>query len=374
MKGNRSDLLAAALVGAGLVYVLDPDRGARRRGLIRDKAIRAGHKIVDGVGTTARDVENRAKGTVAELRSRLRHEEADDEVLEERVRSAIGRASSHPRAIEVSVEDGRVTLGGAVLEDERSRVLRTARRVRGVHGVTDQLEGHAESEGIPWLQGDRPRTPRPELLQAQWAPAARVMVGALGATLASRARHADGVLDVLSAVAGAALLTRAITNLPMRRLTGIGAGPRAIDVQKVITVHAPAERVWELWSDYEQFPRFMTHLKEVRRTGPDRSHWVAVGPAGTSLEWDAVTTAWVPQMLISWKSVEGSTVENAGRVQFRRLSDQETQIDVRLSYNAPGGAAAHALTAAFRVDPTHAMDEDLLRLKTLLESEREAVR
>jgi uncharacterized membrane protein len=366
-KKNRTDLFGAALLGAGLVYLLDPDRGARRRGLVRDQAIRAGHKVAGGLGAAARDFGNRAKGTVAELRSRVKADTADDVVLEERARSAIGRVTSHPRAIEVVAEDGHVTLRGPVLEREHDRVIATARRVRGVDSVIDRLEVFKESGDIPSLQGGRPREARPELLQTRWAPATRVLMGTLGGLLVYRARRGERLVDLVTAAAGAALVARATTNLPGKQLIGVGAGQGAIDLQKVINVRAPIERVWQIWSDYEHFPRFMTHLKEVRRTSADRSHWIAKGPAGTSFEWDAVTTSWVPNELIAWKSVEGSPLENVGRVQLRPISDQATQIDVRLTYNPPGGAAGHAFATIFGVDPKRAMDEDLLRLKSLLE-------
>jgi uncharacterized membrane protein len=297
----------------------------------------------------------------------VRADTADDVVLEERVRSAIGRVTSHPRAIEAVAKDGQVTLQGPVLEREHGRVIAAARRVRGVDTVIDRLEVFRESGGAPSLQGGRTREARPELLQTQWAPATRVLMGTLGGILVYRARRAGGLLALVKAAAGATLVARAATNLPPKRLIGVGAGRRAIDLQKVINVRAPIERVWQLWSDYEQFPRFMSHLKEVRRASPDRSHWIAKGPAGTSFEWDAVTTSWVPNELIAWKSVEGSAVENAGRVQLRRISDDATQIDVRLTYNPPGGAAGHAFATVFGVDPKRAMDEDLVRLKSLLE-------
>jgi uncharacterized membrane protein len=163
------------------------------------------------------------------------------------------------------------------------------------------------------------------------------------------------------------VLARALTNLPARRLTGIGAGRRAIDLQKVINVAAPVDRVWELWSNYQNFPRFMAHLKEVRRSGEGQSHWVARGPAGTRIEWDAITTEWVPNEVLAWRSVEGSPVMNAGIVRFQPNPDGTTRIDVRISYNPPGGALGHAVAALFGTDPKRAMDEDMVRLKSLLE-------
>jgi uncharacterized membrane protein len=162
-------------------------------------------------------------------------------------------------------------------------------------------------------------------------------------------------------------MVRALTNLPVRRVTGIGAGRRAIEVQNAIDIAAPVERVWELWSDYENFPRFMEHIEEVRRTGEGASHWVAAGPAGTKFEWDATTTVSVPNEVLAWCSEEGAAVENAGIVRFRSNPDGTTHIDVRISYNPPAGAIGHAVASLLGTDPKRAMDEDMVRLKSLLE-------
>jgi hypothetical protein len=90
MRG-QAKLIAGMVVGAGAMYLLDPDRGARRRSLLRDQGVHAGHKLGDGLAATARDARNRTIGAAAGLRSRFRRDEADDEVLHERIRSTIGR-------------------------------------------------------------------------------------------------------------------------------------------------------------------------------------------------------------------------------------------------------------------------------------------
>jgi uncharacterized membrane protein len=367
MKG-QDKLIAGMVIGAGAMYLLDPDRGARRRSLLRDRGVHAGRKLGDGLAATARDARNRTAGAAAQLRSRFRPDEADDEILHERVRSAIGRVVSHPSAITVLVSDGRVTLTGHVLVDEVNELVKRVEEVRGVREVRNELEIHRSADGVSELQGPgRPREERPELLQANWAPTTRLVVGTLGGILAfkgARARSRRG--RALSAL-GLGLLTRAATNLPPRRLVGLGAGRRAIEVQKTIRVAAPVARVWELWSNFENFPRFMAHLREVRKIDEGRSHWVAVGPAGVPVEWDAVVTDWVPNQLIAWKSVEGSTVETAGRVRFRPTADSGTEIDVQMSYNPPAGAIGHAVATLFGADPKHALDEDMVRFKSLLE-------
>ena len=152
---GQGKLLSGAVMGASLMYLLDPERGARRRGLVRDQVTRAGHRLGEGLDATARDVRNRAKGTAAEVKSRLHRDVVDDEVLDERVRSAVGRVVSHPRAITTTLSQGRVTLEGQVLEDELDALLDTVKRVRGVSEVVNNLEMHRDPSGVPALQGGR---------------------------------------------------------------------------------------------------------------------------------------------------------------------------------------------------------------------------
>lgn len=154
MRG-QGRFITGLLLGVGLAYLLDPERGARRRALARDKATSAGKKLAENLEATTRDLRNRASGRAAELKSRFSREEVGNEVLHDRVRSAIGRVVSHPGSITVTVWDGRVTLQGQVLEDEVPGLLRTASRVRGVSEVINELEAHREAGDVPSLQGGR---------------------------------------------------------------------------------------------------------------------------------------------------------------------------------------------------------------------------
>jgi uncharacterized membrane protein len=88
------------------------------------------------------------------------------------------------------------------------------------------------------------------------------------------------------------------------------------------------------------------------------------------VDWEAVTTAWVPNATIAWESVEGGAVATAGVVHFRPVDDGGTVIDVRLSYTPPAGAVGHAVAVLFGVDPKQSMDDDMVRLKSLLEEGR----
>ena len=175
---NRQLLLGAAL-GAGLTYMLDPQNGARRRALTRDKLVRASNVTRDALDTTARDLANRSRGIAAATRSRFSSDDVDDVVLVERVRAKLGRVCSHPHAIDVRVNAGDVTLAGPILAQEAWAVVGAVERVRGVHTVTNELDLHETSANVPALQGEG-RIPGPslDLLQPNRGPATRALVAA----------------------------------------------------------------------------------------------------------------------------------------------------------------------------------------------------
>lgn len=178
-------LAAAAAVGAGTMYLLDPNRGARRRALVRDKLARTAHVTGEALETTARDAVNRAQGVAAEMQSRVRRETVDDIRLAARVRAELGRVTSHPRAITVSAAAGRVRLSGPILSAEAGRVLAAVRGVRGVSEIEDGLERHETGDNIPALQGGARRPGRrSQLLQDSWSPTARALVGLAGTAIA----------------------------------------------------------------------------------------------------------------------------------------------------------------------------------------------
>ncbi len=214
-------LLGAAASGLGLMYFLDPDQGRRRRALVRDQMVHAAHKTGDAVDATSRDIANRAKGAVAELRGRFQDAEVSDDVLRERVRARIGAVIGHAGAIDVEVADGIVTLRGPVLAHEVERLLRRVAAVRGVKGVDDRLDVHAEPGDIPALQG-RPRTPRGgevlDFMQNNWSPTTRLFTGAAGAACVTWGVRRLDAIGLAVAAVGLGLLSRAIANIPVSRL------------------------------------------------------------------------------------------------------------------------------------------------------------
>jgi len=146
-------VVGAVGLGAALMYFFDPDRGRRRRALIRDKVEAAGNTLSDKADKLGRDISNRASGMVAEAKSILRHEDVSDDVLVDRVRSRLGRMPVDMGVLDVSAENGVVTLKGRILESELPRVLRAAKFVRGVKAISNQFETHREPSDVPAIQG-----------------------------------------------------------------------------------------------------------------------------------------------------------------------------------------------------------------------------
>jgi hypothetical protein len=213
-------VLTMAAAGAGLMYLLDPDGGRRRRARVRDQLVRAAHRTGDAVDATSRDVSNRARGVVAELRSRLVNVEVSDGVLHERVRARIGSVVGHAGAIEAGVVDGRVSLRGPVLAGDVDRLVRRVRSVPGVREVINQLDVHDEPGGVPGLQG-HPRPPRRgevfELMQSNWSPTARLFAGLAGSAMALWGARRLDLPGILLMAGGAVLLVRGVRNQPLVR-------------------------------------------------------------------------------------------------------------------------------------------------------------
>jgi hypothetical protein len=240
MLQDRGAVLTGLGIGLGLMYFLDPERGRRRRALVRDQVAHAARITGDAAGATRRDVAHRASGTVASVRGTFRRKPVEDHVLVERVRARLGRVVPHPHALDVIATNGVVTLRGPILQHEVKRLLNAIDRVAGVREVVNELEEHKEPGNIPSLQGGS--TPPPDILQRNWSPTTRVIVGSGGAALTGFGVSRRTLPGTLLAAAGVGLLARAATNLDTRRLTSIGAKRRAVDIQK--TIIAEADVAW----------------------------------------------------------------------------------------------------------------------------------
>ena len=144
--------LAGALFGAAVAFMIDPDRGKRRRAFVRDQLVSGAHSLDDTVTGVSIDARNRTRGMLHEARTRMTEDDADDRVIEQRVRAELGRLTTHPRAIAVWANDGCVTLSGRILAPEVDAVIGGVRSVRGVSDVRNQLEIHEQAGNMPDLQ------------------------------------------------------------------------------------------------------------------------------------------------------------------------------------------------------------------------------
>jgi uncharacterized membrane protein len=142
---------------------------------------------------------------------------------------------------------------------------------------------------------------------------------------------------------------------------------RAVDIQKTLHIEAPLEQVYGFWSNYENFPLFMSHVRQVEDLGEGRSHWRVSGPGGVPIEWKAVLTQQGPNEVIAWRSEPGSMLENAGIIRFAS-SGTGTRVDLRLCYHPPAGGAGQAVAELLGADPRGKLNEDLGRMKALLEA------
>jgi uncharacterized membrane protein len=367
-------LITSIGLGAGLMYFYDPSRGNRRRAMVQDKVHSIRRRSDHAIDVAVRDMRNRARGFFADMMSMVSDEGSPDWLLEERVRARVGRNASHASAIEVTANGGRITLSGPILADEVDRVVRRAAAVRGVRGVENNMKAYANPGDIPGLQGQTSkRMEKPEWAQENWSPTMRVLTGMGGALLTVYGMSRRGPVGLFAKVAGLGMAARGVANIDLMRFIGVSEAKDAVKIQKAININAPLEEIYRFWSNFENFPRFMEHIKEVKTLAGGKSQWKAVGPAGAEVEWEAVTTREIPNELIAWESIEGSQVKTSGFVRFNRNPRGDTRVTIHWNYTPPAGAIGHAVATLMGTDPKKAMDEDLVRLKSLFEEGKTTV-
>ena len=220
-------LISAALGGAAM-YFFDPDRGRRRRALVRDKAVKTTTDLRHFVEDGRRDLVNRGAAATGRLRSLVSRRRATDPVLVERVRSAMGRHTAHPGAIDVTADGGQVTLSGSILAHEHDDLIEGVSAVAGVTDIIDRLGIFENAEGISALQG----SPRPRAAHdgaGDWAPGTRLVTGAAGTTLTLYAlTRSNRFAGFVTFVTGIAMLARAARNKPLLPAAhGTRSGPDA---------------------------------------------------------------------------------------------------------------------------------------------------
>jgi uncharacterized membrane protein len=211
--------------------------------------------------------------------------------------------------------------------------------------------------------------------------AERTAAGVAGAGLIALALTQRTVNTGLLGLLGGALAYRAARgHCPMYHALGINtartetAQPRdynreGIHVEVSHTIDRPPKELYAFWRNFENLPRFMNHLKSVRVNDEKRSHWVATGPAGYDVEWDAEIINEEQDRSIAWRSLAGADVDNSGSVRFIAApGNRGTEVKVVLDYIPPAGKIGSVIAKLFGEEPEGQIREDLRRFKRLMET------
>lgn len=214
-----------------------------------------------------------------------------------------------------------------------------------------------------------PEEPR-KISRQNASPAERIVFGGLGAGMILLSLRQSGRLRALLGMGGALMLSgAAMGKSPYNTIAKIRRTQKDdIKVEKAVTIGLPVEEIYTFWRNFENLPKFMSHLEKVTVTDEIHTHWVAKAPANTSVEWDAQTTEDIPNTRISWRSVEGSEIPNQGHVEFKPApGGRGTEVHVSLTYSPPLGTLGAGVARLFGEEPAQQIEHDLRRLKRLLE-------
>jgi uncharacterized membrane protein len=349
--------LGGAAAGALLMYMLDPDRGSARRAqsvaAVRGAGTRTSSALGnvwrgagDRLGAMADDAMESVKpdGTAGKIGSTLsRAGQAASDMLDDtmsKAKSALGRGSDIAGDARDSASD---------MMDQASR---SASRMKD--RVTDAWRDSATGPNA-------------------WGPTVRNSALLGGGLLALTGLMRRSPMGLILGLAGAALLARGATNQPLRSLMSgrsLGLGGmglnQTIDLEKSIHIDASPDQVYDLFANYENFPRFMSHVVEVRDLGRRRSHWTVKGPGGSEFEWNSVITEQSRPHRLAWRSEPGAEIPQTGSIHLEPRRGG-TDVTIRMSYTPPAGALGHGLATLLGSDPKSQMDEDLARMKAYIE-------
>lgn len=156
-------------------------------------------------------------------------------------------------------------------------------------------------------------------------------------------------MGVLGAVVGGALLYKGAKGMGSSKR----GGSKSVTARSKSIINQPREKLYAYWRNLENLPNFMSHIKEVREIGNNRSQWTAKIPGGLgTIEWDAEILQERTNHLLIWRSLPGSEIENSGEVRFEKdPKGKGTVVETTITYKPPagdaGGYAAKLVNPAF---------------------------
>jgi uncharacterized membrane protein len=217
---------------------------------------------------------------------------------------------------------------------------------------------------------------RPDSAAPLWARVAgdATDLAFLGSALSGEYVNQRRLLTTTAAVVG----VTALDVICAQRLGGATTTSRdassAARITKAVTINKPAEQVYAFWHELANLPRFMRYVESVERLADGRSRWRAQGPGGITVQWDAETIAERENELIAWRSLPGSRIHTSGTVQFQPAPGARgTEVHVEMDFRPPVGAIGRTVAWMSGRDPAQQLNEDLRRLKQLLETGEIAV-
>ena len=187
----------------------------------------------------------------------------------------------------------------------------------------------------------------------------------LGAALTSDDGRPGRIAAAMVAVAGVTALD-VLCSQQLSQRAPQGQGRR---VESSIAINRAPAHLYRFWRDFQNLPRFLPHLRSVRVDTAQLSHWVAQGPAGTTVTWDAEIIDDRPDALIAWRSLAGADVDQAGSARFEEApGGRGTFVRVCMEYHPPGGALGTVVATLFGEEPGQHIQEGLRRFKQLMEA------
>jgi uncharacterized membrane protein len=206
----------------------------------------------------------------------------------------------------------------------------------------------------------------------------RWISGAVGVALLgcglSRRRFRAVLLPVGIGLLHRALTGRSEINHGLGRNSALSDGwvsPERAEGRKIehaVTIQRLRGELFRFWRQFDNLPRFMDHLESVTVLDDGRSRWVAKGPVGPRVEWDAEVLDEIEDEFICWRSLPGADVDQAGSVRFSPTVDGQAEVRVVMRYAAPGRRVGDALTHLLGEDPERQMADDLRRFKQVMDA------
>jgi len=143
----------------------------------------------------------------------------------------------------------------------------------------------------------------------------------------------------------------------------------SVNIRTSMIVNKSRSEVYQFWRRLENLPRFMKHLLTVKEIDGKRSHWEATMPGSVStLKWDAEIVKEVPDQMIGWQSVANSSIENAGKIEFKDSPTGGTELDIIISYRPPAGDLGAGIAKLMNPIFRKVVTEDVKNFKCYIEN------